>query len=566
MKRCAVQPIRFGRAICGDLAQAERREWWLANGLGGYSSGTIAGTLTRRYHGLLVAALDPPLGRYLVFAKADATLAVGDREIALHTNRWSSGAIAPRGFESIESFRLDGRMPVWRYAIGDLALEMRVWMEPGANTTYVAYRLDAPALGDEPVALRVSLLVNARDHHGETARGTLAPRVEARGTRLAVEHPNWFTFHVQTRGGTLAPRYDWIENFDLPAERERGLGDRDNHLCVGDAVFALRPGEWVGLVGSLDADASPYVEEAMRRFQAGENDLLVRARALTPELIDAPDWIQRLVLAADTFIFARPLAGLADGESVIAGYPWFGDWGRDTMIALAGLTLPTGRYASARKILSTFARFVDGGMLPNFFPAAGATPEYNTVDAALWFIEAWRAYFEVTRDIATLREAFPVLAGVIGSYRDGTRFGIGRDPQDGLLRAGAPGVQLTWMDAKVGDWVVTPRYGKPVEVQALWLNALTLASELEPNWEPAARLGRQSFVHRFWNEGQGCLYDVVDADHRAVLAPRGQRRQQLPLARALVVVLDERHGLVENDHARPGRICIKIRNQIRSPR
>jgi predicted glycogen debranching enzyme len=507
--------VRFGREICGDLAAAERREWWLANGVGGYASGTVAGTLTRRYHGLLVAPVNPPLGRMLVAAKADASYLRDGAEVPLFSNRWSGGAVSPAGHVLIESFHLDGRMPVWRYQIGDEIVEMRIWMEPGANTTYVAFRREVRA-GAPHAQLRVRLLVNARDHHGSTHVGAFDPRVEGSNGKLRVEHGDRFTLHVRARGGAIASEKTWYENFDLPVERERGLHDRDNHLCVGQALLDLHAGDWSGVVFSLHEDVSPYLEEAMRRFKAHDLGLLKRARVQVPELIDAPDWVDQLVLGADSFVFARPLPDQPDGESVIAGYPWFGDWGRDTMIALPGLTLATGRYDTARRILRTFARFVDQGMLPNVFPGDGATPEYNTVDAALWFVEAWRAYFETTGDTGALREVFPVLADVIAWHQRGTRYGIGVDATDGLLGAGEPGVQLTWMDAKIGDWVVTPRTGKPVEINALWFNALCAMAELASrvNADPApyraaAERVRSSFA-RFANPANGGLFDVID--------------------------------------------------------
>lgn len=505
--------VRFGREICGDLAQAERREWWLANGLGGYAAGTIAGTLTRRYHGLLVAPVNPPLGRVLVAAKADASVVAGGCEWPLSTNRWASGHIEPQGHQHIESFHLEGRMPVWRYALGDLAVEMRIWMEPGANTTYVAFRREG---GQGEAQLRVALLVNARDHHGQTERGAFAPDIGLHGGRLEIAHHNWFRMNIQARGGVIEADRTWYENFDLPIERERGLPDRDNHLCVGHARLELRPGEWVGLALSLHDDASPYLEEAMRRFRAAELQILRRARVQQPALIGAPEWIDQLLLATDSFVFARPLPGAPDGESVIAGYPWFGDWGRDTMIALPGLTLASGRYDSARRILGTFARFVDRGMLPNVFPGAGQTPEYNTVDAALWYVEAWRAYVDVTGDLDSLRAAFASLEGIVQAHRSGTRYGIGVDPADGLLRAGEPGVQLTWMDARIGDWVVTPRIGKPVEINALWFNALAAMAEFcrrlgrsAASYEALADQVQAGFARFVRADGRG-LRDVID--------------------------------------------------------
>ena len=509
--------IRFGREICGDLEQAERREWWLANGLGGYASGTIAGTLTRRYHGLLIAPVNPPLGRHVVMAKADATLIAGPRSWPLFSNRWSGGSVEPSGHINIETFRLDGRIPAWRFACGELTVESRIWMEQGENTTYVAWRLtsEVPA-SDATPRLKVRLLANARDFHGTARPWEFNPAIEGSGAEIRVVHPNWFTLYVKARGGAIATRHEWFENFDLPNERERGLGDRDNHLCVGEAELTLHPGEWVGIVASMNPQASTYLDEALRRSQARDLSQLRRVQVQVPELIGAPEFVDQLVLAADNFIFARPVAEQPDGESVIAGYPWFGDWGRDTMIALPGLTLATGRYDTARRILQTFARFVDRGILPNVFPGAGTTPEYNTVDAALWYVEAWRAYVEAIDDRQSLRQAFPALESIIDWHVKGTRYGIGVDPRDGLLRAGEPGVQLTWMDAKVGDWVVTPRVGKPVEINALWFNALIamaqmadllkLPSKTYRDLAMRVRAGFQRFVKP---DGDG-LYDVID--------------------------------------------------------
>ena len=551
MKIILPNEIRFGREICGDLAQAERREWWLANGRGAYAAGTVAGTLTRRYHGLLIAPLAPPLGRFLVVAKADAVLTDGVNEWPLSSNRWGDGVVAPSGHVHIESFHLEGRMPVWRYAIGAARLEMRLWMEPGADTTYVAYRLEGdPMLSDRRLSLRVTLLANARDHHGGSQPGDFHPAIFPEqtgadaGRGLTVQHRGAdqrapaYTLHFKVRGGSITPDNTWYENFDLPVERERGLPAYDSHLCVGHARLELTPGEWVGLVASLDSDASLYLEEAMRRFRTRETNLLTGARARVPELGEAPAWMQQLVLAADSFVFARPLPEVPDGESVIAGYPWFGDWGRDTMIALPGLTLATGRYDSARRILQTFARFVDRGMLPNVFPGHGETPEYNTVDAALWYFEAWRAYLAVINDQAALKHVFPVLEEMIAWHVKGTRHGIGVDPKDGLLRAGESGVQLTWMDAKIGDWVVTPRIGKPVEINALWYNALNIMVEFSKQlgrpaetYRSMVEKARQGF-QRFINPDTGALFDVLDgpAGHEAGIRPNQIFAVSLPFS------------------------------------
>jgi predicted glycogen debranching enzyme len=521
MKRPAF--MRFGRETCGDLAQAERREWWLSNGLGAYAAGTVAGTLTRRYHGLLIAPIDPPLGRSLVFAKADAWLETEGQSFPLFSNRWPDNVIDPNGHHHIEAFWLDGRMPVWQFAFGDLKLEMRFWMEPGANTVYLAYRADYPKQQQRNLQLRIRLLVNARDHHGTTEPWRFNPVIEPQGSdSLMISNPlgsgpHPYQLKFQARGGTVKPDHTWVENFDLPVEAERGLSHRDHHLCVGEYTLPLTNGDWSGLVASLETNAPPYIEEAMRRFKAHDDGVLTRAQITVPELSDSPEWIRQLALAADNFLFARSISGNPEGESVIAGFPWFGDWGRDTMIALPGLTLATGRYESARNILNTFARFIDQGMLPNVFPGSGETPEYNTVDASLWYIEAWRAYVEVTDDWAELRKIFPVLEEIIHWYGKGTRYGIALDGQDGLLKAGEPGVQLTWMDAKVGDWVVTPRIGKPVEINALWYNALEImalfAEKLQMPDEAYKKMATTTKLgfQRFIIPDNGGLFDVLDS-------------------------------------------------------
>jgi predicted glycogen debranching enzyme len=506
-------PIRFGRDICNDLALAERREWWLASGTGGYAGGTIALSLTRRYHALLVAPVEPPLGRVLVLAKADARLVVGGRSHPLFANRWASGAVEPKGHLALETFYLDGAIPVWRFAFGDRAVEQRIWIEPGADTVYVAWRLD----GDdgEPASLHVALLANGRDHHGSTWPPGFAPQIAADGPALTVTAPDRFTLHVAATGGSIAPRGDWYRDFDLPVERERGLDATDSHLHVGDLELPLSDRAWSGFAAALSPPAAD-LDAALDRRRAHDRAVLQRAIAADPVFAAAPAWVIRLVLATDLFVIARPLPDLPEGRSVIAGYPWFGDWGRDTMIALPGLCLATGRFDDARTILETFARFLDRGMLPNVFPGAGARPEYNTADATLWYIAAWRAYLDATGDEKALRQIFPVLAEIFDWHRKGTRYGIGVDPADGLLYAGETGMQLTWMDARIGDRVITPRIGKPVEINALWFNALVAMAAIAQRlglpdrlYRDDAEKVRRGFT-RFALPGRDGLYDVID--------------------------------------------------------
>ncbi len=503
--------IDFGRDICGHLSAAEQREWLVTNGIGGYASGTIAGVLTRRYHGLLFAALKPPLGRTLLVTKLDEIAEYDGRSYALGTNRWAGGAVDPQGYRHIERFRLEGTTPVWTFAIADALLEKRIWMEQGANTTYVRYDL---VRGSSSINLAVKSLVNYRDYHSTTRGGDWRMEISPVETGLRVNGFNGATpFYLLSSKAAASPAHDWYRNFDLATARYRGLDDHDDHLCAGMFHVKLSPGETLTLVLSTDGKADLDGQAALKRQRAHEQEVLTRAPA--PQGGD-PAWIRQFTLAADQFIVRRPTDADPDGRSVIAGYHWFGDWGRDTMISLPGLTLSTGRPEIARSVLRTFARYVDGGMLPNRFPDAGEAPEYNTVDATLWYFEAIRQYFAATKDSATLGELFPVLADIVDWHVKGTRYNIKVDAADGLLYAGEQGVQLTWMDAKVGDWVVTPRIGKPIEVSALWLNALATMSQFaralrQPagKFDALAAKTREGF-RRFWNPAAGYCFDVLD--------------------------------------------------------
>jgi predicted glycogen debranching enzyme len=507
--------VTVGREITREPDAADSREWLCTNGLGGFASGTVGGRLTRRYHGLLVAALAPPLGRTLLVAKTEDVAVHDGVAFPLSANRWADGTLDPRGDHAIERFRLEGTVPIWTYACGAARLERRVWMEQDANTTYVTYRVTR---GDGPVGLTLRVLANYRDYHALTRAGGWRMRVEpiAAGVRITAfdgARPFVVLAHLEGLAGPVAAvtsAHTWYHGVHLAREAERGLDFVEDHLHVATATATLRAGDTLTLV--LSAEAAPDLEgdAAWARHQAHACRVLDAWRRQSVAA-GAPLWIDELVLAADQFVVRR-----GDGVSVIAGYPWFGDWGRDTMISLPGLALATGRPEIARRILTTFARFVDRGMLPNRFPDGGEAPEYNTVDAALWFVEAVRAYDAATKDDATLAATFPALEAIVEGYRVGTRYGIAVDPSDHLLRAGEPGVQLTWMDARVGDRIVTPRTGKAVEINALWYNALRAMARL------ATRLGRPSGpwslladdvargFDRFWNPAAGCCFDVLD--------------------------------------------------------
>ena len=508
--------VRFGREICGDLAEAESREWLVTNGIGGYASGTIAGSMSRKYHGLLVAALRPPVGRTQLVAWIDEVAMYQDAEFALATHRWVSGAIEPKGFQYIDEFWLAGTMPVWRYALGEARLEKCVWMQPGGNTTYVKYTV---AKVSGAIDLQLKALVNCRDFHGNTHAGDWRMRIEQveHGVRV-VAFEGAAPFYVMSRNASCHPRHEWYRGCFLPWERARGMDDREDHLFAAEFRAALRAGQSLTIVLSMQESAELDGEQALGGHASHQAGVLRDWDSANRNLPgETPKWIRHLALAADQFIVKRELPQQPDGQSVIAGYHWFGDWGRDTMIALPGLTLTTGRSQVARRILLAFAQFVHRGILPNNFPDAGGEPEYNTVDAAMWYFEAARQYFAATRDRTTLEVLFPVLAEMIEAHVRGTRYEIHVDPTDGLLYAGQSGVQLTWMDAKIGDWVVTPRTGKAVEVNALWINALATMAEFARELGKSATRYDQLFAAamagfgRFWNEDRACCYDVIDA-------------------------------------------------------
>ena len=540
--------IKLGRDICSNPILALDREWLVANGIGGYASGTIAGILTRRYHGLLVAAVAPPLGRTLLLTKLDETIGCDKRLYPLYANQWADGTIEADGVQQIESFHLEGAIPLWRFAVADALLEKRVWMQQGANTTYIQYSV---VRSTQPIALRVKALVNYRDHH-HLRRANWQPEVAAIEGGISVGT----SLYMFAAGAKMETAQEWHYDFELSKESDRGLDSCEDHFHAVTFSRELQLGESLTLVASTDPSPNLDGRQALKARQSYEQKLVELARNNKSKgkkqkyyrlPRKAPDYVDSLVLAADQFIVNRYLASTSasdssrsdsskigkkkksdsrtiEGKSIIAGYPWFSDWGRDTMISLPGLTLCTGRPQIARTILETFARYVDKGMLPNAFPEAGETPHYNTVDATLWYFEAIRAYYEATGDRKLVRKLWPILVEIVDWHQRGTRYQIQMDPEDGLIYAGEPGVQLTWMDAKVGDWVVTPRTGKAVEINALWYNALQIMVEfagllrqrdyptktLRDLYRQMAERAKAGFA-RFWNAEVGYCYDVIDS-------------------------------------------------------
>jgi len=501
--------IQFERETWSDLQVALRREWLETNGLGGFASSTIIGLNTRRYHGLLVAATTPPAGRLVLLSKLEETLWIDGKRFDLSANRYP-GVIHPQGFHYLKQFRLDP-FPVLTYEVEGIELEKSVFMIHGENSAVIQYELRKNNRPDVPESLRLEIrpLIAFRDYHGTThENGVINPWVQERsGLASITPYHGLPSLHLAHNAIELRKTGGWYRNFEYDAERERGLDCSEDLFNPFALCFDLRLRRQASIIASTEQrDVTQAVE-----YKRAE--ITRRRKALMASPIE-DSLAQTLAAASDQYLVSR-----GEEKTIIAGYHWFGDWGRDTMIALPGLTLPTGKYDVARGVLRTFAKHVDRGMLPNRFPDAGKTPEYNTVDAALWFFEAARAYLAYTGDLEFVRdELYPVFADIISWHTRGTRYAIKVDGS-GLLASGELGVQLTWMDAKVGDWVVTPRRGKPVEIQALWYNALCIMEDLASRFgDQAARklYGRMaavahwSFNRLFWNEKLGCLYDVVN--------------------------------------------------------
>jgi predicted glycogen debranching enzyme len=501
--------IQFERETWSDLEAALRREWLETNGLGGFASSTIVGLNTRRYHGLLVAVTKPPVGRLVLLSKLEETLWIDGKRFDLSANRYP-GVIHPQGFHYLKQFRLDP-FPVFTYEVEGIEMEKSVFMIHGENSAVIHYEVRKNNRAEVPKNLRLEIrpLIAFRDYHGTThENGVINPTVQERsGLASVTPYHGLPSLHLAHNAIELRKTGDWYRNFEYDAERERGLDFSEDLFNPFGLCFDLRLRRQASIIASTEQrDVSEAVE--YRRAE-----ITRRRKALVASPIE-DGFAQSLAAASDQYLVSR-----GDEKTVIAGYHWFGYWGRDTMIALPGLTLPTGRYDVARSILRTFAKHVDQGMLPNRFPDGGETPEYNTVDAALWFFEAARAYLAYTSDLEFVRdELYTRFADIISWHARGTRYGIKVDPS-GLLASGELGVQLTWMDAKVGNWVVTPRRGKPVEIQALWYNALCIMEDLASRFgDEAARkryrhmaaVAQWSFNRLFWNEKLGCLYDVVN--------------------------------------------------------
>jgi predicted glycogen debranching enzyme len=540
--------LEFNSDDIRNFAEATSREWLETNGIGGFSSSTIIGLNTRRYHGLLTAATRPPVGRFVLLSKLEETLIIGGDRYELSANQYP-GVVHPQGFAYQTGFQLNP-FPVFTYEVNGVLLEKSLFMLQGENTVVIQYEIkslsnDTPTA--QPAALEIRPLIAFRDYHSTTHENdALNKTVQAEDYLL--------TFRPYTDLPALYLAHDaeidhsgfWYQKFQYAAERERGLDSEEDLYSPCALRFDLTKRKKVSLIASTErrsvkeADVYRLSEIERRKQPKNISNLVTTLRG-----------------AADQFIVSRQ-----SGNTVIAGYHWFGDWGRDTMIALPGLTLATGRADVAKCILGEFAKHIDRGMLPNRFPDNGETPEYNTVDAMLWFFEAVRSYVQYTSNYEFVRiNLYPILKETVDWYVKGTRYQIHVD-DDGLLYSGEPGVQLTWMDAKIGDWVVTPRSGKPVEIQALWYNSLCVMEQLagkfkdtsaKKRYATMANKAQNSFNEIFWNDATGCLYDVVNGDSRDAAVRPNQ-----------VIAISLANSMISKDRARS--ILNVVERELLTPR
>ena len=505
--------ILFDPETCRNPEAGTQREWLETNGLGGFASSTIIGLNTRRYHGLLTAALTPPVGRFVLLSKLEEALVVHGERFELSANQYP-GTVHPQGYRFLTRFRLEP-FPIATYTVGDVEIDKSISMIHGENSTVVHYTVRSPRghTGPGHCVLEVRALIAFRDYHHTTHHNdALNPYVHvAPGLLTVAPYVGLPALHCAHDAAEVDTTGYWYYNFEYAVERERGLDYAEDLFSPFALHFDLSRRAEAAMIASTE----PHDIGRVAHYRQAEVE---RRQALRTTAPSDDALVRTLVRAADHYVVAR-----GTQKTVIAGYHWFSDWGRDTMVALPGLTLVTGRTDVAKSILLAFARVVDRGMIPNRFPDAGETPEYNTVDATLWFFEAIRALWDTTRDDTFVRQhLYDMLTDIIDWHVRGTRYGIKVD-DDGLLTAGEPGMQLTWMDARVGAWMVTPRHGKPVEIQALWYNALRIMAHLaqtfgdmanQQRYATMATRAHANFNRLFWHEAADCLYDVINGAER----------------------------------------------------
>lgn len=508
---------------------ADTAEWLEADGLGGFASGTVGLARTRRYHALLLTATTPPTGRMVLVSGFDAHVDTAAGCVAISSQRYTPNVRHPDGHQRIRSFAPDP-WPTWEFELPDGGrLRQEILAHHGRAEVLVQWTvLDRRG----PLTLRARPFYAGRDYHALMHENdAFSFDAQVRSGAVVVRPYKGLPAVTSLLSGTYVHAPTWYRQFEYEEERVRGLDAVEDLASPGEFTFDLSTGERaVWLCSTTPADAP--LGEVSQEAAFARASAIVNAERTRRHALSSP-----LDRAADAYLVSR-----GGGYTIVAGYPWFTDWGRDTFIALRGLCLTTGRLSEARDILLEWAAAVSDGMLPNRFPDRGEQAEFNSVDASLWYIVAVHEFLELTvasPGIVTAEQRSAIeraVLTIVSGYAAGTRFGIRMD-DDGLLAAGVPGVQLTWMDAKVGDWVVTPRVGKPVEVQALWINALAAAARFDAQWTAFHRRATASFERRFWNDEAQCLFDVVDVNHVAGTVDASVRPNQIFAVGGLPVAL-----------------------------
>jgi len=489
-----------------DFKKSKKLEWLETNGLGGYASGTVSGANTRKYHGVLIASVNPPVERMVVLSKLEETIVDNDNRYALGTNQYP-GAVYPEGYKFLTSYERE-LFPVFYYGTGAVQLKKTIAAVHGENTTLIMYEVIEAV---NRFNLEFLPLYNCRDFHSLAHQNENIgrPYLFDEGVFRTLNYRGCPEIFISVPGSDFIEHSTWYNNFEYLEEQARGLDFKEDLYTHGKFSVSLAKGDKLGIIVSTH---DPTRRDAFEMFAKEQQ----RRERLVKDFSN--DTLRRLALAADQFVVKRGAL-----NTIIAGYPWFADWGRDTMISLTGICLVTKRFSDAKNILIAFSKEVNEGMLPNRFTDYGEAPEYNTVDATLWFFLAIYQYHFYTKDLAFVELMLPCLEDIIAWHYKGTRYHIHVDPDDELVYAGQDGIQLTWMDAKVDDWVVTPRKGKPVEINALWYNALNIMSYFyaQVNNKTSAELYARradkvkgSFVALFWNDHENCLYDFIDGSHK----------------------------------------------------
>lgn len=539
--------MKVDATTCQDFEQALGLEWLETNGRSGFASGTVAGANTRRYHALLLTARKPPSERFVLVNHLEEWIDIEGQSYPLSTNLYPN-AIHPEGYKQCTGFTTDP-WPTWTYDCHGMVVQREVFCVRDHDLVVIRWTLAGKA--KKAITLRVRPMVSGRDYHATHHINDSLATTATVADGLVAWRPYGELSSVQAvQNGRYRHDPTWFRTVQFSTEQERGLDFEEDWWSPGEFTYQLDQGVVATLVLTTESIDSVDAAALAQRERKRRTDL--RAAAPTTDPFAGELWC-----AMEAYLSAR-----GSRQTVIAGYPWFTDWGRDTFISLPGLCLVTGRWEIAWHTIESFAAHISQGMVPNRFPDIGEQPEYNTIDASLWFVHALERYWAYTKDKARVRAvAWPAVKHIIDGYRQGTRYHIHMD-EDGLIAGGVSGVQLTWMDAKVGDWIVTPRHGKPVEIQALWARALEIGARLattfdEPAYAVRCREDRTravaSFRAKFWNEAGGFLYDVIDG-------PEGNDASIRPNQIYAIALCDD---LVTNEQAR--QILRIVEDQLLTP-